>query len=70
MMDKEQLLQSVERLFFDDFDVRKELDNTKMFIMLKKITGNMQAGGVAKYANYPVIARRNTSLYHQWLYEL
>lgn len=39
-----------ERLFFDDFDVKKELDNTKMFIMLKKITGNMQAGGVAKYA--------------------
>lgn len=39
-----------ERLFFDDFNVNKELDNTKMFILLKKITGNMQAGAVAKYA--------------------
>ena len=39
-----------ERLFFDDFNVDKELDNTKMFIVLKKTTGNMQAGAVAKYA--------------------
>lgn len=39
-----------ERLFFDDLNADKELDNTKMYIMLKKITGNMQAGGVAKYA--------------------
>ena len=39
-----------ERLFFDDYDIEKELDNTKMFIVLKKVMGNMQAGGVAKYA--------------------
>lgn len=39
-----------ERLFFDDLNIDKELDNTKMFILLKKITGNMQAGAVAKYA--------------------
>lgn len=39
-----------ERLFFDDYDVDKELDNTKMYIVLKKVMGNMQAGGVAKYA--------------------
>ncbi len=39
-----------ERLFFDDYDIGKELDNTKMYIVLKKVMGNMQAGGVAKYA--------------------
>ncbi len=39
-----------ERLFFDDYDIDKELDNTKMYIVLKKVMGNMQAGGVAKYA--------------------
>lgn len=39
-----------DRLFFDDYDADKELDNTKMFIMLKKVMGNMKAGGVAKYA--------------------
>ncbi len=39
-----------ERLFFDDYNSEKELDNTKMFIVLKKVTGNMQARGVAKYA--------------------
>ena len=39
-----------ERLFFDDYDVDKEIDNTKMFLVLKKVMGNMQAGGVAKYA--------------------
>ncbi len=39
-----------ERLFFDDYDINKELDNTKMYIVLKKVMGNMQAGGVAKYA--------------------
>lgn len=39
-----------ERLFFDDYNPNKELDNTKMFIVLKRVTGNMQAGGVAKYA--------------------
>lgn len=39
-----------ERLFFDDYDIEKELDNTKMYIVLKKVMGNMQAGGVAKYA--------------------
>lgn len=39
-----------KRLFFDDYDVDKELDNTKMYIVLKKVLGNMQAGGVAKYA--------------------
>lgn len=39
-----------ERLFIDDLNANKELDNTKMFIMLKKVTGNMQARGVAKYA--------------------
>ena len=38
------------RLFFDDYDIDKELDNTKMYIVLKKVMGNMQAGGVAKYA--------------------
>ncbi len=38
------------RLFFDEFNVEKELDNTKMFIVLKKVMGNMQAQGVAKYA--------------------
>ena len=32
-----------ERLFFDDYDVDKELYNTKMFIVLKKVMGNMQA---------------------------
>lgn len=39
-----------ERLFFDDYDIKKELDNTKMYIVLKKVMGNMQAGAVAKYA--------------------
>ena len=39
-----------KRLFFDDYDIDKELDNTKMYIVLKKVMGNMQAGGVAKYA--------------------
>ena len=39
-----------ERLFFDDYDIEKELDNTKMYIVLKKVMGNMQARGVAKYA--------------------
>lgn len=39
-----------DRLFFDDYDIEKELDNTKMYIVLKKVMGNMQAGGVAKYA--------------------
>ncbi len=39
-----------ERLFFDDSDVKKEMDNTKMFIVLKRVMGNMQAQGVAKYA--------------------
>lgn len=39
-----------ERLFFDNNDVDKKLDNTKMFIMLKKVIGNVQAEEVAKYA--------------------
>jgi len=39
-----------DRLFFDDYNPNKELDNTKMFIVLKKVMGNMQAGGVAQYA--------------------
>lgn len=39
-----------DRLFFDDYNPDKELDNTKMYIVLKKVMGNMQAGGVAQYA--------------------
>lgn len=39
-----------ERLFFDNNDVDKKLDNTKMFTVLKKVIGNVQAEEVAKYA--------------------
>lgn len=38
-----------ERLFFDNDDVDKKLDNTKMYIVLKKVIGNMQAEEIAKY---------------------
>ena len=39
-----------ERLFFDNNGVDKKLDNTKMFAVLKKAIGNVQAEEVAKYA--------------------
>lgn len=39
-----------KRLFFDNNDVDKKLDNTKMFTVLKKVIGNVQAEEVAKYA--------------------
>lgn len=39
-----------EHLFFDDYNPDKDLDNTKMFIVLKKVMGNMQARSLAKYA--------------------
>lgn len=38
-----------ERLFFDNDDIDKKLDNTKMFMVLKKVMGNMQAEEIAKY---------------------
>ena len=39
-----------DRLFFDDTNFEKELDNTKMFIVLNSVTGNAQSRAVAKYA--------------------
>lgn len=39
-----------EKLFFDDVNIDKRLDNTKMFVVLNSTMGNTQAGSVAKYA--------------------
>lgn len=38
------------KLFFDDVNIDKRLDNTKMFVVLNSTMGNTQAGSVAKYA--------------------
>jgi len=39
-----------EKLFFDDSNLEKDLDNTKMFLVLNRIVGNNQARAVAKHA--------------------
>lgn len=38
------------QLFFDNSDEDKKLDNTKMYIVLKKVIGNVQAEEIAKFA--------------------
>lgn len=49
---REQILDSEEeeKLFVDIRKDKRKLDNTKMFYILKRITGNVQAKSIAKYA--------------------
>ncbi len=39
-----------EKMFLDATNIEKDLDNTKMFLVLNRITGNNQSRAVAKYA--------------------
>lgn len=49
---REQILgtEKEERLFVDIRKEKRKLDNTKMFYILKEVTGNVQAKCIAKYA--------------------